>query len=332
MSINPLQDVPAQITSAIKKASRATGTDFEYLLKTAERESGFEPNAKSSSSTATGLFQFIEDTWLRVIKKAGSELGLGKYSEHIVETREGGYRVADRAMRSEILNLRNNPDVAALVAGEFSRENAHYLNDKLGRPPTQGELYLAHFMGPGEAARLIHLADKKPNEKASAYFPKAAKANPSIFGAGGRARSLGQVYNVLVGKHAGNKVAANNSDATGGRPWQVEIQPAARIGQTLSFSVASAGSSQGAPRLGGIGTWGAIIQETGNVTAIGTAISQALTPKNAKPLFPDRIERLELMQRRLQPVVPTRISRVQFTPSDLSFMDHSLFTSPKRKE
>lgn len=331
MSINPLQDVPAQITSAIKKASRATGTDFEYLLKTAERESNFVPNAKSSNSTATGLFQFIENTWLGVIKKAGSELGLGKYSKHIVETRDRGYRVADRAMRSEILNLRKNPDVAALVAGEFSRENARYLNDKLGRPPAQGELYLAHFLGPGEAARLIHLADKNPSAKASTYFPTAARANPSIFSARGQARSLAQVYNVLVGKHAGNKVAVNNSDATGGRPWQVEVQPAARIGQTLSVTAASAESSQGAPRLGGIGTWGGIIQESGNVAAIGTAISQALNPKNAKPLFSDRIERLEAMHRTLQTVVPTRLSRVRFTSADLSFLDASLFTSPKKK-
>lgn len=328
MSINPLQDVPVQITNAIKKASKATGTDFEYLLKTAARESRFESNAKSSSSTATGLFQFIEDTWLGVIKKAGSELGLGKYSEHIVKGRNGNYHVANKAMRNEILKLRNDPDVAALVAGEYSRGNATYLRNRLGRAPTQGELYMAHFLGPGDASRFIHLANEKPNANASQYFPKPARANPAIFRDKGGARSLSQVYSVLVGKHATTKIAVAQGDATGGRPWQVEIRPAALFGQTF-VAAHTPEASHGTPGPGGIGTWGTIIQDTGNAAEIGAAISVALNFSPTNLLRPESSERREMVQRALQPVVPTRTSGVRVRPSDLSFLNGSLFTSPK---
>ena len=49
------------------------------------------------------------------------------------------------------------------MAGAFTRQNAHYVGSRLGREPTQGELYIAHFLGPGGATKLITLASKAPN-------------------------------------------------------------------------------------------------------------------------------------------------------------------------
>jgi soluble lytic murein transglycosylase-like protein len=52
------------VTGAIRQASRLTGASFDYLLATAQVESGFNPNSAASTSSARGLFQFIEQTWL----------------------------------------------------------------------------------------------------------------------------------------------------------------------------------------------------------------------------------------------------------------------------
>ena len=68
---------------AIRAAASGTNSDFAYLLRTSGIESGFDPNAKAKSSSATGLFQFTEQTWLQMIKAHGTEHGLGNYASHV---------------------------------------------------------------------------------------------------------------------------------------------------------------------------------------------------------------------------------------------------------
>ncbi len=191
------------VTGAIRQASAATGTSFNYLLATAQVESGLNPQAGATTSSARGLFQFIEQTWLGTIKQSGAELGYGHYADAISKTSSGHYQVTDPAMRAEILKLRNDPTANAVMAGAFTKANADYLATKLNRQPSEGELYIAHFLGAGGAARLISLAAANPNAKASDYFPNAANANSSIFydRATGRARSLAQVRDVLTARY-----------------------------------------------------------------------------------------------------------------------------------
>jgi hypothetical protein len=195
--------VGATVTGAIRQASQATGTSFNYLLATAQVESGLNPQAGASTSSARGLFQFIDQTWLGTIKQSGAALGYGRYADAITRTSSGHYQVADPAMRSEILKLRNDPTANAVMAGAFTKANADILTKKLGRPPSEGELYIAHFLGAGGAARLISLAADNPNAKATDYFPTAANANSSIFfdRATGASRSLAQVRNVLTARY-----------------------------------------------------------------------------------------------------------------------------------
>src|SRR4029079_3978735 len=187
----------ARVAGAIRQASQATGASFNYLLATAQVESGLNPQAGASSSSARGLFQFIETTWLATIKQAGEALGLGRYVDAITQSASGNYEVRDPAMRSEILKLRNDPGANALMAGAFTKGNASALSERLGRAPSEGELYIAHFLGAGGAARLISLPGSNPNARAADYFPNAAQANPSIFydRSTGAARSLAQVRN-----------------------------------------------------------------------------------------------------------------------------------------
>lgn len=190
-----------QITGAIRQAARAVGTSFSYLLATAKVESNFNAGAKATTSSAQGLFQFIEQTWLATMKESGGRLGYGNYADAIVKTRSGRLEVPDPAMRQEILGLRRNPQINAAMAGAFTNKNAAILQARLGRAPTEGELYIAHFLGAGGAGKLITAA-ANANPTAAALFPGAANANRSIFyDKQGRARLASEVYATLNSRY-----------------------------------------------------------------------------------------------------------------------------------
>jgi hypothetical protein len=191
------------VAGAIRQASQATGTSFSYLLATAQVESGLNPGAGASTSSARGLFQFVDQTWLGTMKQSGAALGYGRYADAITRTPSGHYEVKDPTLRSQILKLRSDPTANAVMAGAFTKANATYLTQKLGRPPTEGELYIAHFLGAGGAARLISLAASNPNARATDYFAHAAQANRSIFynQRTGTVRSLAEVRDVLTGRY-----------------------------------------------------------------------------------------------------------------------------------
>jgi hypothetical protein len=199
------------VTSAIRQASQATGTSFNYLLATAHIESGLNALAGAAASSAKGLFQFIQQTWLATMKQAGPALGYGDYAAAITKDASGQYEVKDAALRNQILNLRSDPTANAAMAGAFTKINGAILSERLGRSPTEGELYIAHFLGAGGAAHLINLATTNPNAKATDFFGNAARANPSIFydRATGAARSVAEVRNVLTARY---EVARNGDD------------------------------------------------------------------------------------------------------------------------
>lgn len=229
MAVVSAVEAPLQIANAIRKGSDATGTDFDYLLATAARESAFKPNAKARTSSATGLFQFIESTWIQTVKEEGARYGLGKYEPHIFKTSSGRYTVPNKAIRNEILNLRKDPEIAATMAGAFTKQNAEYVGSRLGREPTQGELYIAHFLGPGGATKLITLASKAPNARADSHFPRAANANKGIFYSSGRARSVSQVYDLLVSDHS--KLTAMTSAANMPKTEMAQVANTGLVGE-----------------------------------------------------------------------------------------------------
>lgn len=191
------------VTGAIRQAANLTGANFQYLLATAQVESSLNPSAQVSTSSARGLFQFIEQTWLGTLKEDGPALGYGPYADAIARLPSGGYAVTDPSMYNRIMNLRSDPTASAMMAGAFARDNATALANQLGRDPTEGELYIAHFMGPAGAGQLIGLAQSQPGTPAAQIFPGAARANPSIFyDRQGRARTANEVYDALVGRYA----------------------------------------------------------------------------------------------------------------------------------
>jgi Transglycosylase SLT domain len=211
-AIDPSRIDPSRlkIANSIKQAASNTGASFEYLLTTAKMESNFNPKAAATTSSARGLFQFIDQTWLGTVKEAGSQLGYGKYADAISKTSSGSYYVNDPSMRGSIMKLRDDPTAASSMAAVLTQSNSFKLTGKIGRRPTDSELYMAHFMGVGGAAKLISNAEDNPNASAARLFPSAAAANRSIFyDRSGQARSVSQVYSVLTTRYAS---AANAKD------------------------------------------------------------------------------------------------------------------------
>ena len=113
-----------QITGAIRQAAQSTGISFEYLLTTAQIESNLNPAAQASTSSAKGLYQFIDQTWLATMKQAGPALGLGQLCRRHHRAADGHYEVPDPAMRAAIMRLRSDPQASAMMAGAFTRNNA----------------------------------------------------------------------------------------------------------------------------------------------------------------------------------------------------------------
>ncbi|MEN5146642.1 transglycosylase SLT domain-containing protein [Brevundimonas diminuta] len=181
------------VEAAIRRASTSTGVDFDFLMKTARRESAMNPNARAPTSSASGLFQFIEQTWLGTVKRHGAKHGYGQYADLIYQGGDGRWQVRGSA-RNVVLDLRFDPHAASTMAGELTASNAAYLRGRTGREPGAGDLYAAHFLGPAGAAKLLEAVQSRPHVNAAALFPEAAAANRSIFYRNGRAATAAEVH------------------------------------------------------------------------------------------------------------------------------------------
>ena len=210
-----VESVSQALGAVIQRASEATGVDFGFLMRTASRESGFNPSAHAQSSSAAGLFQFVEQTWLGALKRHGAKHGYGGYAELIQGSGDGKLSVNGSDARKAVMALRLDPKAASLMAGELASENSAYLKGRVGREPTSGELYIAHFLGPKGSADLIEASQSRPSASAAALFPDAAAANPSIFYRDGRAASVSDLYaNLTSGQATGSATSAGPAGST----------------------------------------------------------------------------------------------------------------------
>jgi len=199
MTVNPIS--AGRVQSAIALASSKTGVDFDYLLGQAKIESGLNANARAGTSSASGLYQFVEQSWLAVVKKHGAEHGMAWAADSIGQSAGGRYTVTDGATRTAILNLRNDPNAASMMAAEHASDNKDVLEGTLGRAANGTDLYMAHFLGIGGAKKFLSAMQNNPDGNAASLFPHAANANRSIFYAGnGRPRSLSAIYQRFADK------------------------------------------------------------------------------------------------------------------------------------
>lgn len=193
--------VQQRVTAAIASASARTGVSFDYLMDQARIESGMRPDARASTSSATGLYQFTNQTWLGTLKQHGAAHGLDWASNVISKNDKGTYSVADASMRARVLELRTDPEAAAAMAAEFAADNGEYLQSRIGAEPEPVDLYLAHFLGAEGAARFLDAHKDQPDQAAAPIFPAAAAANRSIFYRDdGSARSLTDIRRNFAAK------------------------------------------------------------------------------------------------------------------------------------
>lgn len=184
--INSLPNASGSGWSAMKDvilgAAKMVGVDPKMLASIAAIESGFNPSARpinkatgQAYSSATGLFQFISDTWNSMVKKYGAKYGIA------------------------IGTPPTDPRANALMGAEFIKDNVAFLKGKLKRALTATDIYIAHFLGPAGAVKFL-TAD--PSEIAAKILPEAAQANPGVFQdrRTGRYLTCGEIYNNFTNK------------------------------------------------------------------------------------------------------------------------------------
>lgn len=145
----------------------------DLLQRIAQAESGGNPNAKNPNSTASGTYQFTNDTWNSSVQRWGKELGVS---------------VKDK----------NNPQAQEAMMNKLVESNKEYIAKQLGIQPDDGQIYLAHFMGAPAAVKLMK--NYGTGASAAQLFPKAAKANQKIFFKNGKPRSIEEVYQIVTSK------------------------------------------------------------------------------------------------------------------------------------
>ncbi len=144
------------VMKIIKTAAESLGLPASILETMAAIESGFNPNAKAPTSSATGLFQFIRSTWHNMLAKYGPKFGLSTATPP------------------------TDPKASALIGAQYLKDNLAVLKTVKPNPtPTDG--YLAHFLGPAGAKTILTKMKSDPNAIASQILPAAAKANRTLF-------------------------------------------------------------------------------------------------------------------------------------------------------
>jgi len=202
------QTIQPEVLASIQQASANTGMDFSYLMAQASRESSFDPTAKASTSSASGLYQFVEQTWLGEFQQHGAQYGYGDLASQIVKHSDGHYSVSSPTARKEILDLRKDPSLNAAMAAELAADNKTKMEKALGRSVSPTDLYLAHFLGLSGALRFIRTMESNPETTGAAMFPRAAASNsPVFYTKDGRALTVSEIYGKIEANMTSSQAA-----------------------------------------------------------------------------------------------------------------------------
>jgi len=131
-----------------------------YTGKTITVESGGDPNAKNKKSSAEGLGQFTDGTWLKIV---------GKYRPDLQ------YRLTE----DQILDLKFNPELSVEMTKNLAKENAEGLTNA-GFPVNESTLYLSHFLGIGSAIDMLNAPADAPASVVAGG--KATEDNQTVLG------------------------------------------------------------------------------------------------------------------------------------------------------
>jgi hypothetical protein len=195
-----------EVLGAIRLGSMRTGVEFSVLMDLARVESSYNPEARAQGSSAAGLFQFKDDSWLDAVRRYGARFGLQDYVARIKRFEAGAQPLpdADARLREEVLALRFNPRLSALLAAENIKRNLRNLSGKTQREPGRTDLYLLHFFGPSGALKFLEVLDEKPAAIAGDIFPEAAARNQGVFrNPQSEPRTVAEVYRWLDSRFNG---------------------------------------------------------------------------------------------------------------------------------
>lgn len=171
-----------------------------YFANARSAESSGDDAAKNPNSTATGRYQFLRGTWDGLMR-SNPELGL---------TADG----------------RNDPQQQERAIRAFTAQNAEALRAK-GIQPSDGNLYMAHFLGAGAAPNFISAVQQDPTvPAASLVTPQVARANAAVFfNRDGSPRSAGEVYQRMTARFGTGSTAVAALSGGGEQPVQVAQAP-----------------------------------------------------------------------------------------------------------
>jgi len=221
-----------EVARAADVAGRSSGIGTDYFVNLVSREAhkdelaGRRKGVCNSKSTACGLHQFIEGTWLETIRKHGERYGID----------------VNGMSKAELLALRADVDTSTAMAVEFTKSNRASLRRSLGRDPSDAELYMAHFLGAGGASAFIRARGNSPGALAADLFPEAAASNYNVFHTRkGRKLTVAEVYRKTEADFAGDVSSGDFLRLEGMRAAQTAMEKARAPGGPIMEFAADAG-------------------------------------------------------------------------------------------
>jgi LAS superfamily LD-carboxypeptidase LdcB len=177
---------------SIRPSSRADGNDQTNIIdrvmpRLIGQESSGDPNAKNPRSSAFGLGQYINSTWISSIRRHRPDLATGKTED-------------------QILSLRRDGDLNKEILRKDMEGYERSLRSK-GLPVTEGGIYLNHFLGEGGAEKVLKARGGTP--LTSLLTPQVLKANPFL--ANMTASELRQWSEEKMGGEVNGHSAARNA-------------------------------------------------------------------------------------------------------------------------
>ena len=191
--------------ATVMEAAKLTGTDPKELATIMAIESGFNPNAKSKTSSATGLNQFTSETWDEMMGKHAAKFGIDPKTPP------------------------TDPRANAIMGGMLLKQNKSYLK-KTKSDVNLTDAYMAHFLGAGGATEFNKLDD---NSIPARSMPKAAKSNqPIFFDRSGKPRTKAEIYKLMENKVNGalSQHGVNIDGASSGSSSSGETKPVSTTG------------------------------------------------------------------------------------------------------